>query len=245
MFIKALNKILGIIGYRLFPSNNVYIDLDHIFSNSKGAMALYSYTKEDGSFDYERYKIVQEEGNKNKIDLVWAVEENIQFLSQYLKENLDTIKFGLCHGTRRGKEQEWFKKYLGGQNIEVIGTEISETATDFPDTIQWDFHEVKPEWLDSVDFIYSNSFDHSYDPIKCLNAWMSCVRKGGLCLIEHTNHHDSDSSRELDPFGAHLVQMPLLISQWGVGKYGVKEILKAPAFKDSVQYAAFIVVEKY
>ena len=26
------------------------------------------------------------------------------------------------------------------------------------------FPEVKPEWIGKADFIYSNSFDHSYDP---------------------------------------------------------------------------------
>ena len=36
----------------------------------------------------------------------------------------------------------------------MIDTEISETAEQFPNTIQWDFHKVKPEWLSSVDFIY-------------------------------------------------------------------------------------------
>ncbi|MBK6621188.1 MAG: hypothetical protein IPG32_10020 [Saprospirales bacterium] len=49
-------------------------------------------------------------------------------------------------------------------NCEVIGTEISDSASKFSHTIEWDFHEVKPEWIGRADFIYSNSFDHSYDP---------------------------------------------------------------------------------
>ncbi|MEJ0015745.1 MAG: hypothetical protein WDN25_04115 [Acetobacteraceae bacterium] len=48
----------------------------------------------------------------------------------------------------------------------MLGTEISDTATQSSTTIQWDFHEVKPEWLNSVDFIYSVSWDHRYDPVK-------------------------------------------------------------------------------
>jgi hypothetical protein len=47
-----------------------------------------------------------------------------------------------------------------------MGTEISDTAGQFPYTIQWDFHKTKAEWIDATDFIYSNCFDHSYDPQK-------------------------------------------------------------------------------
>jgi len=244
MLIQIMNKIANLSGYQLMPSNDVYVNLDQIYTNNKQGHALFSYTKEDGTFDYEKYKAVQEEGNKNKIHQVWAMEDNIKFLAEYLNEELDNVKFGICHGTRRGKEQEWFMQYLKG-DAEVIGTEISETATEFPNTIQWDFHEVKPEWENAVDFVYSNSFDHSYDPEKCLNAWMSSVRSGGVCILEHTDHHETNSSRELDPFGAYLIQMPLLISRWGAGKYGVREVLKAPAKNGAVKFVACIIIEKY
>jgi hypothetical protein len=60
----------------------------------------------------------------------------------YLKHNLGAMKFGICHDTRLGKQQEWFRKCLG---VEVIGMEISSTATTFPNIIQLDFHGVKPE----------------------------------------------------------------------------------------------------
>ena len=82
------------------------------------------------------------------------------------------------------------QKYL---NIEVIGTEISKTATQFPHTIQWNFHDVKEKWIDNVDFIYSNSFDHTYDPVKCLDAWMSCIKKIGVCILEWGVGHAEDS----------------------------------------------------
>ena len=111
----------------------------------------------------------------------------------------------------------------------VIGTEISETAAQFENTIQWDFHDVKPEWLASVDFIYSNSFDHSFDPGKCLSAWMSCLKPGGICLLEHTNAHGPRSVNELDPFGAELAIMPYLVATWGAGRFAVTDILKAPS----------------
>src|SRR5687768_1733275 len=100
-------------------------------------MALYRFLKPDGSFDYERYRRIQTEGNKRKLEYVWVDEDNIAALSRYIQTVLGPPRFGICHGTRRGREQEWFRKYLG---CEVIGTEISDTAEQFPHTIQWDFH---------------------------------------------------------------------------------------------------------
>jgi hypothetical protein len=209
-------------------------------------VTLHKYVKADGSFDYERYRAVQIEGNHLKLANVWVVEENISFLSDYLRTRKP--RFGICHGTRRGKEQEWFRQRLG---CEVIGTEISDTADQFPNTIQWDFHDVKPEWLGAVDFIYSNSFDHSYDPEKCLNAWMSCLRPNGICIIEHSNMHDTMGASELDPFGASIFVMPYLIATWSKRKFAVREILDAPndtavrPFEPDRRYMKFIMIENW
>jgi hypothetical protein len=204
--------------------------------------ALYRYLNSDSSFDYVKYCKIQEDGNKRKINNVWVIEENIAFLSNYIKSLIQFPQFGICHGTRRGKEQEWFRKYLG---CNVIGTEISDTAENFPHTIQWDFHEVKPEWIDSVDLIYSNAFDHSYDPEKCLNVWMSCLREEGLCIIEHSSSHGPHGANELDPFGADIFLMPYLITMWGMGKFGVRQILTAPIKSDDVNHQYFIVIQRF
>jgi hypothetical protein len=201
----------------------------------------------------DEYRRVQTLGNKQKLHRVWAVEENIQYLSEYLVKRLGAPRLGICHGTRRGAEQCWFRKYLC--NCDVFGTEISDTASQFPHTIQWDFHNVKDEWVGKMDFIYSNSFDHTYDPEKCLNAWMSCVRSNGLCILEHSAMDDESGASQLDPFGANLVQMPYLIAGWGKGKYAVREILPAPrtmaawwgsrAAVDSTIAINFLVIHKF
>lgn len=204
-------------------------------------MTLYKYLKPDGSFDYEKYRQTQADGNRRKLEYVWASEENIAFLSRYIVKVAGAPKFGICHGTRQGKEQEWFRKHLG---CEVIGTEISDTAEQFPYTIRWDFHEVKAEWINAVDFIYSNSFDHTYDPEKCLNAWMSCVRPGGLCILEHSNFHAPEGACELDPFGADIVAMPYLITTWGKGRYVVRELIEAENKREELTYLYFIVIQR-
>ncbi|MFH1550683.1 MAG: methyltransferase domain-containing protein [Planctomycetota bacterium] len=233
MLKRMIRTIFGKIGYQITRIQKNKQEVPRFF--------LYSYLKKDGSFDYDKYRQVQEYHNKRKINSVWVIEENIAFLSTYIKSVVQSPRFGICHGTRRGKEQEWFRKYL---RCEVIGTEISDTAETFPHTIQWDFHQVKPEWIDSVDFIYSNAFDHSYDPEKCLNAWMSCVRKGGICIIEHSSAHDPWGATETDPFGADIFLMPYLVTKWGKGKYGVRQLLIAPRKNDSIDHH-FIVIQRF
>jgi hypothetical protein len=212
---ERLNFLLHYLGYSIEPYNQV----GGLF------FGLHQYRDKSGNFDYEQYRSVQIEGNVRKITNVFAKEENIRFLSNYIVSAIGQPRFGVCHGTRRGMEQIWFRKYL---NCEVFGTEISHTAAQFPDTIQWDFHQIKNEWIDKFDFIYSNALDHSYDPRACLRAWMSCVRPGGLCIIEHTFLHESLRRNELDPFGVRLEWMPYLITQWGEGRFGVRRILNAP-----------------
>ena len=233
LFKNLIAGVVGRFGYEIkrIPPNR----------NTRQLFALYKYLNHGGSFDYATYRRVQEEGNKRKLQTVWVLEENIVFLSAYLKSVVGSPRFGICHGTRRGKEQEWFGKRM---RCDVIGTEISDTATQFPNTIQWDFHETKPEWLDATDFIYSNSFDHSYDPEKCLNAWMSCLRTGGLCILEHSDHSGPLGARELDPFGADVAMMPYLVTVWGKGKYCVRQLLEAPKKADFVEHLYFIVIQK-
>lgn len=213
----------------------------HKSRDETAGYTLYRYVRNDGSLDYDRYRQVQEEGNKRKINKVSVLEPNIAYLADYIRRLIPNARFGICHGSRRGKEQEWFRKYLG---CEVIGTEISDTAAGFPHSIEWDFHETKPEWIDSVDFIYSNSFDHSYDPEKCLDAWMSCLRQDGLCILEHSSEHEPTDTSELDPFGADFVQMPYLIVTWGKGNYAVREILEAPEKCRGSNRLHFIVIQR-
>jgi SAM-dependent methyltransferase len=203
---------------------------------------LHRYLDDHGDFDYESYRRIQNAGNRQKIGNVFVREENIAFLAEYVKHHLGRVDFGICHGTRRGAEQAWFRRYLD-DGAEVIGTEIADSAAEFAHTVQWDFHQVKEEWVGAADFIYSNSLDHSYDPEKAVNAWMRCLKPDGMCLLEHTKAHRPEKSNGLDPFGARLETMPFLIATWGRGAYAVGEILEAPQRYSRGTATAVLVVE--
>jgi SAM-dependent methyltransferase len=211
------------------------------FLNRDKKFILHKYTRKDGSFDYEKYKNIQEAGNKRKIDASWVVEEEIRFLSNYLNSKINDIDFGICHGTRQGLEQKWFSKNLN--SIQVIGTEISKTAKDFPNTIQWDFHDNNSDWIGKADFIYSNSFDHSYNPEKAINTWMKTLKPGGICIIEHTQCHEPSAVNELDPFGATLDIMPYLVLIWSKGNFSVREIITSPHDKKEFGKAQYLILK--
>ena len=142
--------------------------------------------------NYKEYVKMQIKKNERKLDHVWVNGGELLLVSQKIKQYIPDAKFGICHGVRNAWEVKRLKSLL---NIEVIGTDIAPSATKFPNTIQWDFHDIKDEWRNSVDFIYSNSFDHSYDPRMCLDQWMKCVKKGkGVCFI----HWMSTNANKID-----------------------------------------------
>lgn len=183
-------------------------------------VSLFKYTDKDGRFDYEQYVKAQVSGNIQKLHHIWADEGYIHFLCSWMKKNLPSYAKGICHGTRNGAEMKYFRKHL---EADVIGTEISPTAKKFANTIQWDFHDLKEEWYGNFDFIYSNSFDHSYNPEYCIKQWMLSLKKTGACFIEHSSA-DMGSS-EMDPFGASYRSMQKLINYAGNGEFHVSTTL--------------------
>jgi len=176
--------------------------------------------------NYEEYKSVQIVGYDAKVNThTWVDTNSVGGLVNYIYNYNPNASFGLCHGTRRGVEQQSFIdcfKILN-RDVTVIGTEIAaDASTRFPHTIEWDFHNVKDEWIKSVDFIYSNAFDHSYQPSVCLDAWMSCLSDMGVCIIEWNSDCDNNS-RPMDPFAASIDEYKELIS----AKYEILDILES------------------
>ena len=189
--------------------------------------------------DYETYRRVQEEGNKAKLGAQFVKKGHIFFLADWMlaQNRAAKIDFGLCHGVRRGKEQAWFRKKLDGATI--IGTDISETATQFENTVQWDFHDENPDWQGRADFVYTNSWDHAYDPAKAFAAWVKCLKPGGWLLLDHTRGHMPKATNVLDPYGATRDAVIRLLDET-CGEMGrVVEVLDRMADEN---YAAAVIV---
>jgi hypothetical protein len=177
---------------------------------------------------YEEYRDIQIKYNKKKLNRVWADETTLAIIAERVETSTAARtgrKFGLCHGSRNGFEQNYLRKLLGDE-FEVIGTDISETATMFANSIRWDFHDDNPEWRNKCDFIYTNSLDQSWKPSEAIITWIGQVRIGGLIFIEHTVAHTASGASGMDPFGADPITMPYLLSEW-LGHRASIEILRS------------------
>jgi hypothetical protein len=163
--------------------------------------------------NYEEYKQTQIFYNIKKINHVFADENNLRLICNFLKENIKSDKIeGICHGSRNGFEQNFFNKEI--TNSKVIGTDISHTAINYKNTVEHDFHDEKNEWKKKFDFVYSNSLDQSYDPKKALIVWLDQIKKDRYIILEHTEQHGVITSGKMDPFGVEANFFPFLLTKW-------------------------------
>jgi hypothetical protein len=198
-----INKIKNLININLFK-------LGYRISKVNNTHELFKLHKYK---DYQEYKETQEHYNKKKIKHVWADELNLKKICEFILTNVKTSNIkGLCHGSRNGFEQNFILSNI--PNSEIIGTDISETESDFKNSIVWDFHKENKDWINNFDFVYSNSLDQSYDPKSALTTWFNQVKKNGYVIIEHSEQHGVIASGKMDPFGVEANFFPYLISEW-------------------------------
>ena len=224
---NLINKFLFLLGYRISKINN-----------TGELVKIHKYK------NYDEYKKTQIYFNKLKIDKVWADRDTLKIISDFLKENirLNNIK-GLCHGSRNGFEQNFFNNNIPG--AQVIGTDISETAKDFKDSIVHDFHEEKKEWYDNFDFVYSNSLDQSYDPKKALNTWLKQIKKDRYIIIEHSDQHAVRASNKMDPFGVETNFFPYLLTEWFGHQISIEIIKSIKSNKNNAPVFFFVLKKNY
>ena len=159
---------------------------------------------------YQEYKDVQTKTNKAKLANIWARPGTMKDIKDYCdKLNLPVHNI-ICHGTRNGAELQYFQQAFPGTN--VIGTEISDTATQFPNTVQWDFHDENKEWIGKFDIVYSNSWDHAYDFHKAIDTWMRSLTPTGRLFLEWTRGHIQATDKS-DCFGLPLQELIDILSE--------------------------------
>ena len=167
-------------------------------------MKIYQYK------DYDEYVASQIEANIRKIKNIWVEKKTIQEISRQ-HGPANTI---LCHGTRHAAEQKYFKDFY--PDAEVLGTEISPTATNFPLTMQWDFNQVNEEWIGEYDIVYSNAFDHSCDPKQTLSIWKEQLTPTGRIYLEHGYSNIDNEARASDPLEIYEEDLNELFAELGL-----------------------------
>lgn len=162
-------------------------------------MKIYRYNS------YDEYVEAQTAANIKKNKNIWVTQETIEKICT-IQPKATNI---LCHGTRNGAEQKYFKVFY--PDATIIGTEISHTAIHFDMTIQHDFHNQREEWIDKFDIVYSNSFDHSYDPTKSLSTWKDQIKNNGRLYLEIMLGIDNVSKKS-DPLEINEDELKELIN---------------------------------
>ena len=227
-FLKSASKILKDKGYEVVPRKKL---IDYY---------LHKYNS------YEEYKESQIKLNKKKIELTFADEKTLEKVSNIVKDSLQSqevqpIKIlGVCHGSRNGFEQNFLNKIITNSNI--IGTDISDTALKFENTVHWDFHDQKDEWIGKFDFVYSNSLDQSWKPKHALTTWLDQIKDDGVVIIEHTIYHSPEHANEGDPFGVRPVVMPYILTEWFGHKISISHYLqeKSNVFSSKIKVWLFV-----
>jgi SAM-dependent methyltransferase len=171
--------------------------------------------------DYEEYKNAQIRNNKRKLSRTWAVKGEMRYLVPEIRKRVPNVKEGLCHGVRNNNETKWFYEFFGG-DVEMLGSDISPTVKQFGG-VQWDFHDMNPDWAGRFDFIYSNSLDHSYDPHKALRTWLKCLKPNGVLVVQWSPCGSRDAPlSNVDCFAARLREYENMAREVG----SLKDVLK-------------------
>ena len=139
--------------------------------------------------DYEHYVEQQTLANVNKLNWVWATRDMTStFAKHYRKFRKDPATI-LCHGSRNGMEVRWFGEEF--PEALVLGTDISHTATDFPNQVQWDMQKENPNWIGKWDMVYTNSLDHVTDFHGTLQTMYDQLTTLGLFILDYTIWRDN------------------------------------------------------
>jgi hypothetical protein len=198
-------------------------------------MKIYKYK------NYTEYIHAQKSAYKKKYNNVWAREENIRAIAEYIVPRKPLS--GLCHGVRQGHELQWFKKYL--PTCSMVGTDIGGENKKLH-ILQRDFNLHYPDFDGCFDFVYSNSFDHSYPPDKTFNIWVNQITYMGLIILEYDRRqeHTGEISRSVnktDPVSIRIDELVKLVPEWS-NKAKVIDILDMPVITQEWRKAVIIEV---
>jgi hypothetical protein len=159
---------------------------------------------------YEDYVRAQVEANLAKLDVVWVTPQSVAAVCEHRGQGVRRV---LCHGTRNAAEQLLFRSHY--PSAEIIGTEISPTAVQFPMTCQWDMMWPNLDWFGMFDVVYSNAIDHALYPGQTVRTWLGQLAESGVLYIDHANGERCNRSTRMDPLEISDEEMEALIVRCG------------------------------
>lgn len=237
---KSLKKLIK----NLLPKGFVRYIWFRLNSNNKNSFIFNYESIYKNENAYEKYLAIQKDAFERKIENQWETEENILLLSKHLNERFNSKMEGVCHGTRTGKEQAWFNKHLLNDSY-VFGTDIGSNLEKYPNTIYFDMNNDNLDWKNKFDFIYSNSWDHSFNPHNMFKNWLSHLKNNGILILNHTAGHDPQNFQavsETDPVAISAFELENLFKNLGARTYRIDG--KARNDDESLKPWIYICIEK-
>ncbi len=113
----------------------------------------------------------------------WVSEGMLQNINEILHSYIRNTETIVCHGCRNGFEVNVLQDL--NPNAKVFGTDLYGPAYKYDRTYfrEMDFDIVPKEWKGYFDVVYSNSIDHSRNPVSTLLAWKSELKEKGICFV--------------------------------------------------------------
>jgi hypothetical protein len=112
----------------------------------------------------------------------------------------------------------------------VVGLELSPKGRR-KDVLVGSFDDMPEEWTDKFSIVYTNSFDHSYDPYLTASQIIKTLRNGGYVVLAFPTGQDTgdiDPVAELDLddvkdlFGNNIIYHRLYGSRWYYSEYIIR-----------------------
>ena len=147
---------------------------------------------------YEQYL----EHQKSKLNYIKSISKKSQVLIEALSERLplvDAVRAGasaLCLGARSGAECEAFRE----MGVFAVGIDLNP-GKENKYVLPGDFHAI--QFADSsVDIIYTNSLDHSFDLARVVGEVARVLKPGGTFIAEIVLGVEDTGGREAGDFEA-------------------------------------------
>jgi hypothetical protein len=166
--------------------------------------------EKDGRLDFETYRRVQNESNRLKLSETYARPDIIDLVCQHARKHIPRVGGILCHGVGNGAELTWFGERF--PRVELLGTDIADSATSFPNTIQWDFHHGSDHWYGQWSVVYTNAWDHAMEPVRAFRAWAESLHRGGILYLEYGPLHGVSGTDQADLFSADRAVLSRMVA---------------------------------
>ena len=231
---KTIRYIFNIIEKACFiilKNSRGYFIIDLREKNYIDPFVKYNHKDYDSYLDTQKSKTSLRlkpflEGKEKQEKQFWSSKERMKQIAEYCLEYFgETVINGICHGTRTGAEQKMLQDELPKGSF-IFGTEIEPSAKNISNTLIWDFHDIKKEWENKFDLIYSNSHDQAHNPKKALKNWIKSLKKGGLLFLEHSRGHGRLRANHIDPWGVETEILPWVLINWSNKEFCIYDCIQ-------------------